>query len=116
MRGDYIVARENFKEAERHVSAEKDPVMFNLIFALQSLADQIASDFAELHEAVAKLSSVKPHTAGPATAARKGRAAAKPSGSRKGRRAASPSGTGLRKARSPGRPRTTATKTRRPRR
>jgi hypothetical protein len=55
MRGGYIIARENFKEAEKHVSAETDPVMFNLIYGLQSLTEQIASDFTALHDALAGL-------------------------------------------------------------
>src|SRR5580704_15776577 len=54
MSGEYIIARENFKEAEKHVSAETDPVMFNLIYGLQSLTEQIALDFAALHGAVAE--------------------------------------------------------------
>ena len=33
MRGGCVIARENLKEAEKHVSAETDPVMFNLIFS-----------------------------------------------------------------------------------
>jgi hypothetical protein len=53
MRGGCVIARENLKEAEKHVSAETDPVMFNLIYGLQSLTEQIASDFAELHDALA---------------------------------------------------------------
>ena len=53
MRGGYVIARENFKEAEKHVSAETDPVMFNLIYGLQALTEQIASDFAALHDALA---------------------------------------------------------------
>jgi len=40
MGSGYIIARENFKEAEKHVSAEADPVMFNLMNGLQSLTDQ----------------------------------------------------------------------------
>ncbi len=44
----YVIARENFKEAAKHVSAEADPVMFNLLYGLQSLADQIEADFAAL--------------------------------------------------------------------
>ena len=55
MRGGYVIARENFKEAEKHVSAETDPVMFNLIYGLQSLTEQIAADFAALHDALAGL-------------------------------------------------------------
>ncbi|UZE49072.1 hypothetical protein [Rhodopseudomonas sp. P2A-2r] len=48
MRAGYVIARENFKEAAKHVSAEADPVMFNLLYGLQSLADQIEADFAAL--------------------------------------------------------------------
>ena len=55
MRGGYVIARENFKEAEKHVSAETDPVMFNLIYGLQSLTEQISADFAALHGAFAGL-------------------------------------------------------------
>jgi hypothetical protein len=55
MSGGYVIARENFKEAEKHVSAETNPVMFNLIYGLQSLTEQIASDFADLHHALAGL-------------------------------------------------------------
>lgn len=49
----YVIARENFKEAERQVSAERDPVMFNLLYGLQSLTNQLESDFAQLHAAIA---------------------------------------------------------------
>jgi hypothetical protein len=45
MSAGYVIARENFKEAARHVSAEKDPVMFNLLYGLQSLTNQIEADF-----------------------------------------------------------------------
>ena len=55
MSGGYIIARENFKEAEKHVSAESDPVMFNLLFGLQSLTDQIEADFAAIQAALASL-------------------------------------------------------------
>jgi hypothetical protein len=41
MSADYVIARENFKEAAKHVSAETDPVMFNLLYGLQSLTNQI---------------------------------------------------------------------------
>jgi hypothetical protein len=51
----YIIARENFKEAEKHVSAETEPVMFNLIYRLQSLTEQIAADFAAIRSALAEL-------------------------------------------------------------
>lgn len=44
----YVIARENFKEAGKHVSAETDPVMFNLLYGLQSLTNQIEADFASL--------------------------------------------------------------------
>jgi hypothetical protein len=53
MSGRYVIARENFKEAEKHVSAETDPVMFNLIYGLQSLTEQIEIDFAALKHALA---------------------------------------------------------------
>ena len=55
MSGGYVIARENFKEAEKHVSAENDPVMFNLLFGLQSLTTQIEADFAVLRAALAGL-------------------------------------------------------------
>ena len=55
MGSGYIIARENFKEAEKHVSAEKDPVMFNLLYGLLGLTDQIQADFAGLQAALAKL-------------------------------------------------------------
>ncbi len=48
MSAGYVVARENFKEAAKHVSAEADPVMFNLLYGLQSLTNQIEADFASL--------------------------------------------------------------------
>lgn len=48
MSAGYMIARENFKEASRHVSAEADPVMFNLLYGLQSLTNQIEADFAIL--------------------------------------------------------------------
>ena len=48
MSAGYMIARENFKEASRHVSAEADPVMFNLLYGLQSLTTQIEADFAIL--------------------------------------------------------------------
>ena len=48
MSAGYVVARENFKEAGKHVSAETDPVMFNLLYGLQSLTNQIEADFAFL--------------------------------------------------------------------
>ncbi len=49
----YVIARENFKEAERRVSADRDPVMFNLLFGLQSLTEQLENDFVLLHAALA---------------------------------------------------------------
>jgi hypothetical protein len=48
MSAGYVIARENFKEAGKHVSAENDPVMFNLLYGLQSLTNQIEADFAFL--------------------------------------------------------------------
>jgi hypothetical protein len=53
--GGYLVARENLKEAERHVSAERDPVMFNMIYGWQCLAEQVEKDFAHLWEMIAEL-------------------------------------------------------------
>ena len=55
MSGGYVIARENFKEAEKHVSAETDPVMFNLLYGLQSLTTQIEADFIVLQAALAGL-------------------------------------------------------------
>jgi hypothetical protein len=55
MGSGYIIARENFKEAEKHVSAETNPVMFNLLYGLLSLTDEIEADFAALQTALAKL-------------------------------------------------------------
>jgi 3-oxoacyl-ACP reductase-like protein len=82
MRGGYVIARENFKEAEKHVSAETDPVMFNLIYGLQSLTEQIAMDFAALHEALATLDARAAKsgaaTAGAAKAAKRPRSAKAP--------------------------------------
>ena len=46
MSAGYVIARENFKEAAKHVSAETDPVMFNLLYGLQSLTEQMEADFA----------------------------------------------------------------------
>ena len=79
MSGRYVIARENFKEAEKHVSAETDPVMFNLIYGLQSLTEQIEIDFAALKHALA----------GPRAGAAK-TGARKTGATRKARRAAAP--------------------------
>lgn len=57
MSAGYVIARENFKEAEKHVSADADPVMFNLLFGLQSLTNQIEADFAFLREGLPTLSA-----------------------------------------------------------
>jgi len=68
MGSGYIIARENFKEAEKHVSAEADPVMFNLIYGLQSLTDQIEADFVALQRTLATSrapSSKKPQSVKP---------------------------------------------------
>jgi hypothetical protein len=80
MSGGYVIARENFKEAEKHVSAETEPVMFNLLYGLLSLTEQIESDFATLNDALAAL---RP----PPAAARAGRAKMPAAGER-GRAAA----------------------------
>ena len=55
MKPGYVVAWENFKEAERHVSAETEPAMFNLLFGLLSLTDQVGKDFAAIHASLATL-------------------------------------------------------------
>jgi hypothetical protein len=77
MSGGYLIARENFKEAEKHVSAEKDPVMFNLLYGLLSLTDQLASDIAALHTALAAKQAAPKARAKKATAPRSKRAVAK---------------------------------------
>jgi hypothetical protein len=53
MGAGYMIARENFKEAGKHVSAEADPVMFNLLYGLQSLTSQLEADIAVLSSALA---------------------------------------------------------------
>jgi hypothetical protein len=78
MSSGYIIARENFKEAEKHVSAETDPVMFNLLYGLLGLTDQIEADFADLQTALAKL-RVSP----PAKKPQSGRSPAKKTPARK---------------------------------
>ncbi len=55
MSDGYIIARENFKEAEKNVSAETDPVMFNLLYGLLGLTNQIQADFAALQAALSGL-------------------------------------------------------------
>lgn len=83
MSAGYVIARENFKEASKHVSAEKDPVMFNLLYGLQSLTDQLEAEFASLR------SNPTPQRAAPrAGAAKKGKAPAKkmPAKKKKARR------------------------------
>ena len=60
MSAGYVVARENFKEAAKHVSAEADPVMFNLLYGLQSLTNQIEADFASLGASLPSLSAPPP--------------------------------------------------------
>lgn len=94
MSGTYVIARENFKEAEKHVSAASEPVMFNLLYGLLSLTDQIEKDFAALRNALTALRSAPAPRAKKAVAPKAGKAAAKkPAGgrtggaTRKGRRA-----------------------------
>lgn len=90
MSGGYLIARENFKEAEKHVSAESEPVMFNLIYGLLSLTQQIENDFAVLRDGLAALRPASVRGGKKAAPAKSKRAAAKkPSRSgtaRKGRR------------------------------
>jgi hypothetical protein len=57
MSAGYVIARENFKEAAKHVSAEADPIMFNLLYGLQSLTNQIEADFASLWSNLQDLSA-----------------------------------------------------------
>jgi hypothetical protein len=79
MSAGYVIARENFKEAAKHVSAETDPVMFNLLYGLQSMAVQLEADFAALttqavpaaRKTVAKRASRKPAVAAAPRHARK---------------------------------------------
>lgn len=77
MSAGYMIARENFKEASRHVSAEADPVMFNLLYGLQSLTNQIEADFAGLRSgagrATAKKSGMAPKKSAKKAATAKGR-------------------------------------------
>jgi hypothetical protein len=60
MSAGYVVARENFKEASSHVSAESDPVMFNLLYGLQSLTNQIEEEFASLRSNLNSLNEPAP--------------------------------------------------------
>jgi hypothetical protein len=60
MSGIYDIARENFREAGKRISTETDPVMFHLLFGLQSLTNQIEADFASLHLAVSGLQGSTP--------------------------------------------------------
>jgi hypothetical protein len=74
MSAGYVIARENFKEASRHVSAEADPVMFNLLYGLQSLTNQIEADFAALRLSAAaggEKAAARKSGAAPKKAARK---------------------------------------------
>ena len=84
MSAGYVIARENFKEASRHVSAEKDPVMFNLLYGLQSLTDQIEADFASLRSTAAT-SRAAPR-AGTAKKAKAAKAKKAPAKKKKARR------------------------------
>jgi hypothetical protein len=93
MSAGYVIARENFKEAARHVSAEKDPVMFNLLYGLQSLTNQIESDFEAMRTRMSASAAQPPSKAGagkakakPASAKRAlGKKAGKKAGNRPGR-------------------------------
>ena len=92
MSAGYVIARENFKEAARHVSAEKDPVMFNLLYGLQSLTNQIEADFEAMRTRMSASAAQPPSRAGagkaeaPASAKRAlGKKAGKKAGNRAGR-------------------------------
>jgi hypothetical protein len=54
MSNRYVVAFENFKEAQKRVSAEKDPAMFSLISGLMSLAEHVGADFDDLRKVLAE--------------------------------------------------------------
>jgi hypothetical protein len=77
MSADYVIARENFKEAAKHVSAETDPVMFNLLYGLQSLTNQIEADFAALSTNLRGLSAAAPKRAAKSKAPSKKKVAKK---------------------------------------
>jgi hypothetical protein len=85
MSAGYVIARENFKEAGKHVSAERDPVMFNLLYGLQSLTNQIEADFASLRGGEAK--SLASSTKKPKTKMRGKKSSASKRQGRKARRA-----------------------------
>jgi hypothetical protein len=85
MNADYVIARENFKEAAKHVSAETDPVMFNLLYGLQSLTNQIEADFATLWTNLQGLSAATPKRAAKSKAPSK-KKAVKKAGKKKARR------------------------------
>jgi hypothetical protein len=52
MGGGYVIALENFKEAEKQVAADTDPTMFHLLNGLQSLTAQVEADFVFLRSAL----------------------------------------------------------------
>jgi len=84
MSAGYVIARENFKEAEKHVSAETDPVMFNLLFGLQSLTSQIEADLASLMARMPRAAAPAPRKKGRAGPTRT--SSAKKAGKKKSRR------------------------------
>jgi hypothetical protein len=86
MSAGYVIARENFKEAGKHVSAESDPVMFNLLYGLQSLTNQLEADFASLRGSGSP-NSLASSTRKPKTKMRGKRSSALKKRGRKARRA-----------------------------
>jgi hypothetical protein len=76
MNAGYVIARENFKEASSHVSAESDPVMFNLLYGLQSLTNQIEADLTSLRAALGSLGNQPGRQATAKQKRRSGRTAA----------------------------------------
>jgi hypothetical protein len=60
MSGGYVIALENFKEAEKQVAADTDPAMFHLLNGLRNLTTQIEADFEFLHSALSGLGGPTP--------------------------------------------------------
>jgi len=87
MSAGYVIATENFKEAGRHVSAETDPVMFNLLYGLLSLTSQIEADFALLRATQAAVPAAPPKKAARKAPVKKTGAKAKKSKKKAVRRA-----------------------------
>jgi hypothetical protein len=50
----YNTARERFEEAQRSVSADRNPAIFNLLSGLLSLTHQLESDLRSIREQIRK--------------------------------------------------------------